>query len=172
MEIIFTILPLSFLFFIVEIIAMGIFLEWAYHIGIVVFRYNIDLKLPLDYQEDKLEFQTARVKFISPSKILFRSKIIIFGIRINTPFPVKGIIFEKDGKSIVEGRIPLGSTIFMGLISFSIVGGWIIGALIGESVGIFLGALVLGIVFYFIGKWSLSLEIARAKAIVDEFLHI
>jgi hypothetical protein len=166
--VIFSIVPLSFLFSMVEIIAIGSFFEWSYHLGLVVMRYKIDLKLPLNYDEDKLEFETARVKFLSPTKILFRSKIIMFNMRMNTPFPIKGIIFEKDGETIVEGRIPLGTTIFMGSIFFMVVGGWFIGSLMSGSIGIFFGALALGTVFYFIGKWSLSLEISRARAIVDE----
>ena len=165
---IFSILPLSFIFFIVELLLMGLFSKWIYKVGIVVLRYKIDLKLPLTYQEDELKFKTARVKFVSPTKILFRSKILMFNMRMNTPFPVKGIILEKDGETIVEGRIPLGSTIFIGLISFSMIGGWFIGSFIKGSIGMFFGALAMATTSYFIGKWSLSLEKSRAVAVVDE----
>jgi len=166
--ILFSIFPLSFIFSIIETIAMGLFSEWTYGVGLVVLRYKIDLKLPLQYQEDELEFKTARVKFLSPTKILFRSKILMFNLRMNTPFPVKGTIFEKDGETIVEGRISLGTTIFIGIFSFLVVGGWFLGSLINGSIGTFLVSLAMAIVFYFVGKWSLSLEKRRAVEIVDE----
>ena len=165
---IFSILPLSFIVLIIEMVAMGLFLEWSYALGIVVLRYKIDLKLPRLYQEDKMEFQTARVKFISPTKILFRSKIVIFTIRMNTPFPVKGTIFEKDGETIVEGRVPLGSTIFLGFIFFSLIGGGLLLSLVEGRIGMFLGILTMATIFYFVGRGTLSLEKSRAVDIVDE----
>ena len=168
--VIFSILPLSFILSILELIAMGLFLEWTYGLGIVVLRYKIDLKLPLNYQEDELEFETSRVKFISPTKILFRSKILIFNIRINTPFPVKGIIFEKDGETLVEGRISFGASIFLGFIFFLVIGGWLFGSLVKANMSMFLLALVIATIFYFIGKWSLSLEKSRAVATVDQLI--
>jgi len=112
----------------------------------------------------------GQFRFLKPPECLFCPKFEIFTLRVHTPFPVKGRIRWRNGVATIEGRIPLGSTVF--------VGAWLVGLTAaslrvgptGSEVALAsLGFLALGWLsagaLYF---GSLRIELHRARKIIDE----
>ncbi|HBU06230.1 MAG TPA: hypothetical protein DEA95_06585 [Nitrospiraceae bacterium] len=62
---------------------------------------------------EMLETENGKFKFIQRSKCLFREKLKLFHLRWHTPFPLRGTLAFQDGIVHVEGRLPLGPTVFM-----------------------------------------------------------
>lgn len=112
----------------------------------------------------------GQFRFLNSRECLFCPKFAIFPLRVHTPFPVKGRIRWSNGGATIEGRIPLGSTVF--------VGAWLVGLTAGSlrfggaEPGValaFPGFIALGWLsaggLYFGSLW---IELRRARRIVDE----
>ncbi len=113
--------------------------------------------------------ENGKFKFITPQECLFCQQFRLFNFRLHTPFPLKCTVRWRDGLAQVEGRIPVGPTVFLA----AWLCGWTLGGLgvaVKEGVGIAaLGFTVIGLAFaagmYFV---SVPLEIRRARGILRE----
>lgn len=114
--------------------------------------------------------RNGKFKFLNRRECLFCPKFVVFALYVHTPFPVKGRVLWKNGLATVEGRIPLGSTVFFG----AWLAGWTAGGLMlpgseSGSIPVALGVVVLGWLFAGVGYFfSVSIERRRAHRIVDD----
>jgi len=136
------------------------------------------LKESAPFPIERAPIDTARVyktrigkfKFLNPRECLFCLKFQIFALRIQTPFPIKGRIRLDNGVATIEGRIPLGTTIFLG----AWLVGWTVGGLMFAVLapGIAVESLSFTAVGWLIwgatSFWSFRIELGRARRIVDE----
>jgi len=114
----------SWFYLLAEMIGMWRFWPWAYRKGPKVFEETIlpPLRQPL---LQTIDLQAVKARMISPDEALFRAPAPIFGFRIHTPFPIKGILlWSAPTTTRMTGRLPIGSVMFLGawLLGWSTAG--------------------------------------------------
>ena len=163
---------LSWFFAIFESIAVSRFAHLPFGFGKLVYLESEAIPLPAESirMQQVIKTENGKLKFVSQKECLFFPKFKWWGFRLYTPFPVKGKIRWRNGMAEIEGRIPLGISVFLG----AWVVGWTAGALMvlgSDSAAFFisLGVFIAGWVFaggmYFL---CVPYEIRRAKTIVIE----
>lgn len=159
---------ISWFLSIAELIATSRFSEWPFTKGSRVLKYKSNISIPNKTLEKELDFNNSKAKFISGNKILFCQKMKIFGFKLHTPFPIKGLIFNDNGQTYVEGRIPLFVQVFFVA--------WLVGWTVGGISNLIKTNGDSGLSFLLIG-WlfaagmvaiSIPIEILRAKKTVSE----
>jgi hypothetical protein len=107
---------LSWFYGIYEMIAFFRLKGSSYNIG----KRVLEFTERLDYIKDSIRLndivktQRCKYKFLELNKCIFREKWRASHIlRLNTPFPLKGTVEFNDGKATVQGRVPLGMSIFL-----------------------------------------------------------
>lgn len=120
-----------------------------------------------------IETKNGQFKFIDDTSCLFRPKCqrryALFGPRpARTPFPIRGRIRWQEGMAQIEGRIPVGTSIFfLGLLIGST--SFALNMLVSEPP--VYGIMMLGISWMVIAGiclFSVGYEEERARIIVDE----
>ncbi len=164
---------LSWFFILFESIAVHRFAYLPFGFGKLVYLESEAIPLPAEsiHMQQVIKTENGKFKFVSQKECLFFQKIKWWGFRLHTPFPLKGKIRWRNGIAEIEGRIPLGTSVFLG----AWVIGWTAGALMllgSDSAAFFISALgvfIAGWVFaggmYFL---CVPYEIRRAKRIVTE----
>ena len=164
---------LSWFIAIFELIAVSRFVYFPFGFGKLVYVESQAIPLPAEsiYMQEVIKTENGKFKFVYEKECLFFQKLKWWSFRLYTPFPLKGKIRWRNGIAEIEGRIPLGTSVFLG----AWVIGWTAGALMvlgSNSAAFFFGALgvfIVGWVFaggmYFL---SIPYEIRRAKSIVTE----
>lgn len=105
----------SWLFSIIELIAIYKFSSFFFSLGIPVCRQTIDLPKGFKIVEHNINIRKTEglFKFTTNNQVLFLSQKfwrIIF--RSRTPFPIKAIgTITSDNKMIIVARLPLGSAL-------------------------------------------------------------
>jgi hypothetical protein len=164
---------LSWFFAIFEFVAVSRFAHFPFRFGKLVYFESEAIPLPaesIDMQK-VIKTENGKFKFVTQKECLFFQKLKLWGFRLYTPFPLKGKIRWRNGSAEIEGRIPLGTSLFLG----AWVIGWTAGAamlLNSGSAAFFIsapGVFIVGWVFaggvYFL---SIPYEIRRAKSMVTE----
>jgi len=115
------------------------------------------------------ETDSGKFTFVDSQRCIFRDKMSWFSLKWHTPFPLKGSVTFKNGMAYVEGRLPLGTTIFFSSwLVIVTVGG--IGLAIQES-NFILSMIVLLIGWGFAAAMyfpSVALEKKRLFNVYDE----
>jgi len=113
--------------------------------------------------------ENGKFKFINLQECLFCSKYRIFAW--HTPFPIKGVIRWHNGIAEVEGRIPLGTTLFFSAWLVDLT----VGGLLADFSNLWHPFAILGFItfgwfmagaMYFI---SVPIEVRRARTVFNEF---
>jgi hypothetical protein len=157
----------SWLFAIIESIAMWFFVPFLFRVGVRVKTVQgIDVKL--DRFKIGIEYATDHAKFIRISKdsCLFRHRHSFF--QLHTGFPVNGEILQCDSGSFLIWRVPLSSSL---LLTLWLIGGLISGMLLLFRLDIAGGFFVLGgsIGFALISVMiSVGVEGERARIALSE----
>ncbi len=114
----------------------------------------------------------GKFRFINDHELLFCSKFQLFAFKIHTLFPIKGRLNWATVPTRLEGRIPLGTTLF--LLAWLV--GWTTGGVMVALGQADPPGLLGGVVFTALG-WafaagmyfvSLPIELRRARAIAQE----
>lgn len=159
---------ISWFLSIAELIATNRFSKWPYSKGSRILKNKSNISIPKKTLEKELDFKNSKAKIISENKILFRQKIKLFGFRVYTPFPIKGVIFNSNGQTYIEGRIPLFVQVFFVA--------WLVGWTVGGVANLTKSNGDNGYMFL-LGGWlaaagivaiSIPIEIRRAKKTISE----
>jgi hypothetical protein len=151
----------------------------VFHVGHVVLREECSISL-----EDRTRVEVGRVYATSRGKfrVASRNEIVFcenfwrrFG-QWHTPFPIKGRVTWADGTNeatgSLEGRIPLGSTVFMGSVLTFVTSICVAGMFRLPKVGGRLGILGAAAFFWlFVGGMylvSLRIELPRIRRLTQE----
>jgi hypothetical protein len=94
------------------------------------------------------ETDNAKFKFINNQRCVFREKTSWFSFKWHTPFPLKGSVTFKNEIAHVEGRLPLGATIFFSAWLMA----WTVGSI---GAGIQGGNLIVSIFMLLLG-WGVA----------------
>jgi len=164
---------LFFYFAIFEFIAVRRFTYSFFGFGKLVYVESDDIPLPVEiiYLQQVIKTENGKFRLVNEKECLFFEKLKLWPFRFPTPFPLKGKIRWSNGIAEIEGRIPLGTSVFLG--SWFII--WTAGAFMvlasdpaaffSGVIGIFIfGWLVAGGIYFL----SIPYEIRRAKSIVAE----
>jgi len=158
----------SWLLSIAELIATNRFSEWPYSKGLRVLNYETTLSLPTCIEEKVIDLKDVKAKIINEHKIFFRQKMKLFGFKISTPFPIKGVILHKEGKWIVDGRLPIFTVVFIVAWLF----GWSVGgisSIVKSNFNEGISSLLMGwLVAAILVVISVPVEKRRAKLAVKE----
>lgn len=161
----------SFLYLLYEFALLNRLRPSAFRWGRLVLKESRFFPVRTSAMEPGRVYTTAigQFKFLSSRECLFCPKFEVFALRVHTPFPIKGRIRWGNGIATVEGRVPLGATVFLGA--------WLIGWTTGLRFGatepgvalaslafVALGWLSAGALYF----GSLWVELRRARKIVDE----
>lgn len=159
----------SWFFAIYEFIAVHRLTYSSFRYGRLVYVASEPISLPahLIKPDQIIKTRNGRFKFVNEQECLLSRKIFVI---FPTPFPIKGKIRWHNGMAKIEGRIPLGTTVFLG----AWLVGWTDGALMAtgsNSLSLFSGLifllfgwLIAGGMYFF----SIPFEVRRAQRIVDE----
>jgi hypothetical protein len=164
---------LFFYFAIFEFVAVRRFTYSFFGFGKLVYVESDDIPLPVEiiYLQQVIKTENGKFRLVNEKECLFFEKLKLWPFRFPTPFPLKGKIRWRNGIAEIEGRIPLGTSVFLG--SWFII--WTAGAFMvlasdpaaffSGVIGIFIfGWLVAGGLYFL----SIPYEIRRAKSIVAE----
>ena len=156
---------------IIELLAAWRFAPWAFRLGPRILQLKMVLPRPVRSatSNEPRTTSTGRYKVVSTEECLFRPRQFVFGPRLRTPFPIRGVIRWLGAEAQVEGRLPVG-----GLLAYA---AWLIGitiwcALVWRSPRfaalapwILLGGWVFaGVICW----WSIWYELKRARRILTE----
>ena len=166
---------LSGYFAVVEFIAVRLFKYSFFGFGKLVYAESDDIPLPVEtiHLQQIIKTENGKFKFVNEKECLFFERLKLWPFRFHSPFPLKGKIRWRIGIAEIEGRIPLGTSVFLGswLIAWT---GMAIIILASHPAEFFSGDLLFGI---FISGWlivgglyflSIPYEIRRAKSVVAE----
>jgi hypothetical protein len=170
LEAMFLVAFISMFLVIVEWIATLRFAEWAFRIGPRVLGESRTTAVLPSKGDSPFETEFGMLKQIGPEQFLFRSQSR--GLSILDSFAVKGSMRLAEGNLVVEGRVPLGTTIFLtswligwaaGSFAMGVSGRGVLAAVALASLAVMATLAVLYAVIPF--------EVRRARRIVDEFLE-
>src|SRR5262249_31971162 len=160
----------SWLLGIGESIGMWRFWPRVFETGFRVLQEARSLPLPTLAVGSEFETKSGKFKIIAPQLCFFRRGMSWLNVDFHTPFPVKGSLRWNGSWAVIEGRIPVSTTLFLA----AWLVGWTIGMAIVASKP---GNLVGGLAYLFLG-WtftagicllSIPFEIRRATRILREF---
>jgi hypothetical protein len=160
-------------FAIFEFVAVRRFKYSFFGFGKLVYVESGDIPLPVEviYLQQVIKTENGKFKFVNEKECLFFEKLKLWPFRFPTFFPLKGKIRWRNGIAEIEGRIPLGTSVFLG--SWFII--WTVGAfmvLASDPAAFFTEVVVIFIMGWLFagGIYFLSIpyEIRRAKSIVAE----
>ena len=119
---VYSVAGLSWLFTIYELITMHLLKSLAFKYGLPILKFSESISVDNTTFEIGKSYLTrsGKFKFINQQECLFCHK---YWTMFCTPFPIKGKIKFSDGSVYIEGKILLGTIIFMLM--------WIIGWTIG-----------------------------------------
>ncbi len=103
----------AWLFTIVEMVGMWRFWPWVYRLGIKVLDEEVPGRSVLQAPSAVVDLPEVMAQRVTPGETLFRNPIQLFGVRLSTPFPIKGTLVTSGSVLRVTGRIPLGTTLFL-----------------------------------------------------------
>jgi len=105
---------LAWSFGVVELVATALMRTFVFYIGKKVVDFEERVSLITDNVITSRIFETdsGKFKFVDSQKCVFREKIQLFSFRIHTPFSLKGCVEFKNGTAKIEGRLPVGATLF------------------------------------------------------------
>lgn len=163
---------ISWFYSLYEFVSMHRFRASTFTRGRLVFQESAPFPIERTTIDTGRVYKTriGKFQFLNPRECLFCLKFQIFSLRIQTPFPIKGRIRLDNGVATIEGRIPLGTTIFLG----AWLVGWTVGGLMFavmdpavavESFGFTAVGWLFAGAIYFV---SLPIELGRARRIVEE----
>jgi hypothetical protein len=119
------------------------------------------------------ETTNAKVRRLDTDAVAFREKVRIFRIRVHTPFALKSVIRAVNDQYVLEGRLPIGSSLFLA----AWLCGWLTASIVmapdqplhGIPSNLLFGAF--GVLFagVLIGV-SIPLELRRARLLAEEVL--
>jgi len=114
--------------------------------------------------------KSGQFRFVDCDTIIFSERRALFDFRLHTPFPIKGYLRRVGETSVVEGKLPLGTTIFFLA--------WGMGFLVSQTMMIFFSgvstnevlrfSLVPLVIMSISSFGSIFYEIRQAKKIVQE----
>jgi len=148
---------------IAEFIGMHLFLKPVYMSGLKIYSQISDLPHP---QNENIELEIVtmdegKFKFISSDECLFTSKWHFCEFRLRTPFPIKGRVIWTEKGSEINGRIPIGTTLFF---LFWLVG-WTAGPFYGmETTYLITGWLLIAVIIAI----SIPAEKKRMEEMIEE----
>ena len=119
----------------------------------------------------RLETAHGVFDFPSENECLFRSKLSFGGLRLHTPFSLKGSITWVGEQATIRGRAPVGPAVFM--VAWLV--GWIAGSALAISApegpvafGLLFLVMGVGVVAAMVGI-SIPIERDRLARLVEEF---
>lgn len=149
----------------------------AFKYGRVILSSTRSLPHPdfIVFGRERIVTDTGQFRFVGPAECVFSRHFSWFRPKFHTPFPIKGRIHFSDSNAEIEGRAPLGPSIFFGawILAWPIPPALLLaaGKMSIVKAGLFIG-LGLGGAFGMVAI-SLVLEGRRAKTIIDEIeLHL
>jgi hypothetical protein len=105
-----------------EMIGMWRLWPWAYRSGFKVLEEQLPISPARVFPTEVVELNEAKVRSAASNILLFRATFSRF---FQTPFPIKCTVVRNGSSGQVIGRIPLGTTAFLG----AWLVGWTVGAL-------------------------------------------
>jgi hypothetical protein len=91
------------------------FFTQMFKMGPVVFRRTVEGSFPIITKHETISMQEGNFQFLDDNQVIFRSRIQWFNLfRFSHPFPVKCFGQFYGGTVNVIGRVPLGTTVFIG----------------------------------------------------------
>lgn len=168
----------SWFFGVYEFVTLHLFIPSSFKFGKLAF--TASEHIPFDQfsieQGTVIKTRNGKFKFVGRQECLFFEKFQLFAFRLHTPFPIKGKICWIDRSAKIEGRLPLGPTLFF--VAWLV--GWTAGAvgLYAQDASTYLDPAVLLFsgIFLLLG-WGFAggmymlcvpYEVRRATSIVEE----
>jgi hypothetical protein len=65
-----------------------------------------------EFSQEKIVTPSGQFRFTTPAELVFCPRFHWFALRVHTPFPIKGRIRFGQNYADIEGRLPLGSSLF------------------------------------------------------------
>jgi hypothetical protein len=168
---------LSWFYGIVELVAVQQLAPWAFRAGRLVVRETRSSPPPIVGSVPKRVVKTRRgkVRFLSATECLFCEQFLRGMFQAYTPFPIKGRIIWKGMEVRVEGRIPIGSSLFFVCVLSFCTGVMIVGIVKTSHLtdGLVLLGILLGIWTFtaLIYRGCVSFEKRRILEVAAEILH-
>lgn len=161
-----------------EFITLHLFIPSSFNFGKLALTASEQIPFdPFSIQQGAIiKTRNGKFKFVGRQECLFIEKFQLFAFRLHTPFPIKGKIRWTDGSAKIEGRLPLGTTLF--IVAWLV--GWTAGAVglyaqdastyLDPAVLLFSGIFLLLGWGFAAGMYMLSVphEIRRARSMVEE----
>ena len=113
-------------FAIFEFVAVRRFKYSFFGFGKLVYVESDDIPLPVEIidLQQVIKTENGKFRFVNEKECLFFEKLKLWPLRFPTLFPLKGKIRWRNGIAEIEGRIYLGTSVFLG--SWFII--WTVGA--------------------------------------------
>lgn len=120
----------TWLFSVIEMIAVLSFSKFFFRLGIPVYRKTLDIGTGnLQFESGQtINRAEGKFRFTASDQVFFRSRMFWFKLfRLNTPFPYKATGTIRPGNKMdIIARVPLGTSLFF----LFWVTGWLAGTLV------------------------------------------